>query len=297
MKNISVRQLRYLEALAQCCHFGKAAERCRISQPALSMQIKALEDELGLMLIERKPGGVVLTPKGEEVLRRAEDILSRLEDLSEYAQIHEKPLTGPLKFGVIPTIGPYVLPSLLSAVTEQFPALQLMVRESQTAHLVADLLEYRLDLALLALPLGEDRLDEMPLGVDEFVLVVPQGHALAKRTSIGQEQLAGTNMLLLEEGHCLRDQALSFCTMIGKDGISEFGATSLATLVGLVVGGHGVTLLPQMAVPAEISSRTDIATIAFAEPKPERVVGLVWRKNSPRAREFELFGETVRSLL
>ena len=261
------------------------------------MQIKALEDELGLMLIERKPGEVGLTRRGQEVVARAEDILTRLEDLSEYAQAHELPLTGALKLGVIPTIGPYMLPQLLSGLAGKYPALQLMVRESQTAHLVADLLEYKLDLALLALPLGEGRLDEMSLGVDEFVLAAPYDHPLAKLKSIGQQELAGTNMLLLEEGHCLRDQALSFCSMIGKDGISEFGATSLATLVELVVGGHGVTLLPKMAVAAEISTRADITAIAFTDPRPERLIGLVWRKNSPRAQEFELFGEIVRDLL
>lgn len=293
MSSLSLRQLRYFDALADCGHFGKAAARCHISQPALSTQIRELERELGCALVERTARGVVLTPAGAEVLERARAVLTGVESLSEAARREARLLEGTLRLGVIPTIAPYLLPRLLPLVRERHPHAALSLRESQTAHLVEELIEGRLDVVLAALPLGRTELEERALFEEPFVLALPAGHPLAGPGEIPVEVVGADSLLLLEEGHCLRDQALSVCKHIAPGHIESFGATSLATLVQLVAAGMGLTLLPDMAVPVETGPSTQVVLRRFVPPQPKRTVGLAWRRTTPLRSHFEALGKLV----
>jgi LysR family transcriptional regulator, hydrogen peroxide-inducible genes activator len=282
----TLKQLRYFAALAKTLHFGRAAECCRITQPAMSMQIRELEAALGVTLVERSPAGVLLTAAGAEVAGRARDVLVAVQDLVDLARHREMVLAGPLSLGVIPTIGPYLLPQILPRLHAAYPELRLSLRESQTEHLIDALVAGTLDLLILALPVGRDDVSTMALFEDAFTLAVPAGHHLAERSVVRQEDLRAERLLLLEEGHCLRDQALSLCHAAGAEQADDFRAASLATVVQMVINGYGGTILPELALPAEVGAHPRLRIVRFAEPAPGRTVGIAWRASSPRRVEY-----------
>jgi LysR family hydrogen peroxide-inducible transcriptional activator len=295
MANISMRQLRYFDALAQSLHFGRAAEQCAVTQPALSMQIQELEREIGVILVERTRAGARLTPEGEEAARRVAAILASMRDLADYARHSAGLLRGPLALGVIPTVAPYVLPRLLPALKAEHPGLDLRLRETQTQHLVADLVAGRLDALLLALPIDQPEIETQVLFEDAFVLALPSSRRLPARAVATQELFEHDRLLLLEEGHCLRDQALSFCGLKQVEHLNTFGTTSLSTIVQMVANGFGVTLLPRMSIEIE-ARRAGIQILPFMPPEPHRAIGLAWRRSSPRKRDFEELGRIVARL-
>jgi len=283
MINITLKQLRYVEALARHRHFGNAARDCAISQPALSMQIKELEDTLGTPLIERGARRIRLTGFGEDVVARARDILRAVDDLGDLARAAKAGLAGRLRVGVIPTIAPYLLPAFIAKLSALHPELELRVRETTTSRLLQALAEGQLDCAILALPVSEPGLSEVPLFEESFVLVRPQSEA---NTPVpDHEGLRAMRLLLLEEGHCFRDQALSFCNIQSTRPRELMDGSSLSTLVQMVGAGMGVTLLPEMAVPVETRAAA-VAVARFAEPQPTRTIGMVWRRTSPLAEEL-----------
>lgn len=289
---ISLKHLRYFAAVARYGHFGKAAEHCAISQPALSMQIQDLEEELGLKLIERRARGAVLTEPGKEIARRAARILGEVRDLADYANQCGQLLSGPLRLGVIPTIAPYLLPHLLVTLRERHPHLDLHVRETQTSVLLAELENGQLDVLFLALPVEAADVETLRLFEDRFLLAMPTGRRPRARVRAGPELIKNDRLLLLEEGHCLRDQALSYCNLRQVSSIDTFGASSLATLVQMVSNGMGLTLLPEISVAQECT-RGDIALVRFEDPQPTRTLGLAFRASSPRRRDFEELGRLI----
>jgi LysR family hydrogen peroxide-inducible transcriptional activator len=287
---ITLRQMQYLAALARERHFGRAAEACAVSQPALSMQMRELEREIGAELVERRPGEIALTETGREVAQRAERILAATRDLVDFAR-HRELLSGALKLGIIPTLAPYLLPRLLPQLQKAHPALRLAVRETQTAILVEELSAGELDCLLLALPVEGPDIDTLALFEDRFLLAAPKNERLPKRR-LTIEDVDARRMILLEEGHCLRDQALAFCAARRRDMPAALGSTSLATVMQMVANGYGVTLLPEIAT--EVEARDARVRLArFAAPEPGRIVGLAWRKTSPRRKDFEALGEAV----
>jgi LysR family transcriptional regulator, hydrogen peroxide-inducible genes activator len=293
---LSFRQLRYLKALAEHRHFGRAAAACAVSQPALSMQIRELEKQLGTELVERRPGDVLLTGIGREVLRRAEMILAAERDLVDLARHQGRPLTGRLALGVIPTLAPYVLPKLLSALQARYPHLQVELRETQTHALLAELDHGALDVLMLALPVLDAEVETLRLFDDPFLLAVPAGDSCSRATRVSATDIDPRRLLLLEEGHCLRDQALAYCSDTRRDGVLGLGATSLATILQMVASGYGVTLVPQVAVDVEVRDER-IKLLRFASPQPGRTVGLAWRRTSPRKVEFVALGQIVTKVL
>lgn len=292
---VTLRQLRYFEALARAKHFGMAADQCAVTQPALSMQIKDLERELGVELVERRGNTIAVTLAGQEIASRAEAILNQVRELSDFARQHQGVLTGPLRLGIIPSIAPYLLPAILTEVERQYPALDLQIRETQTGALVEELVRGDLDAALLALPIQQPQVETMALFDDRFLIAVQrqaaQGWASSDlRTRIGQERL-----LLLEEGHCLRDQALQFCHIANMQARKALGAASLTTIMQMVAAGHGITLLPELCAQAEVD-RQRVALIEFPEDAPMRTVGLAWRRTSSRKSDFRALGNLIRSI-
>ena len=282
MQSLTLKQLRYFEALARIGHFGRAAEDCAITQPALSMQIKELEGQVGAPLVERSARQVRLTALGQQFAARAREILRSVDELGDLSRAAGDGLSGPLRIGVIPTVAPYLLPRLIQALARQFPALDLQPRETVTKRLIEDLLELRLDIAMVALPVSEPGLHEEPLFDEEFVLVRPASDA--ERPVPNAENLQQMRLLLLEEGHCFRDQALSFCKLPqAPRGLME--GSSLATLVQMVGAGIGVTLIPEMAVEIE-TRNTNVSLARLAAPRPSRTIGMVWRKSNPLAERF-----------
>ncbi len=293
----TLRQLRYFGTLAETLHFGRAAERCHITQPAMSLQIAELEKSLRVALIERRSRGITLTQEGEEIARRIRAILTDVKDLEDYAHHRSKMLVGQLKLGVIPTIGPYVLPSVLPALKQEFPHLELAVRETHTEHLVRELHETKIDVALLALPVDSPGLEELALFNDAFHLAVPADHPLANQNTVSHDALQEERILLLEEGHCLRDQAVAFCQTARAGGFDELAASSLSTIAQMVANGYGVTLLPDMATAVEMRDEDDMHILRFHEPAPYRIIGLVWRRTSPRKEEFAELGRAITRTL
>lgn len=292
MANITLKQLRYFEALAHTQHFGRAAEECSVTQPALSMQVQELEQGLGVALLERTRTGFRLTDLGREFAERSRRILADVRDLSEWAIHSGTRLAGMLRLGVIPSVAPYLLPPLLPLIQRAYPELKLHVRETQTATLVQELNDGKLDVLLLALPLKHQDVEELPLFDDRFLLAVPKGHAISGKLRATPELIAHERLLLLEEGHCLRDQALKYCELKQVEGVDTFGASSLATIVEMVAAGYGVTLLPRMSVGVEVRGR-DIEVVRFAAPEPSRKIGLAWRQSSPRRADFIELGNLV----
>jgi LysR family hydrogen peroxide-inducible transcriptional activator len=289
---VTLRQLRYFEALSRHLHFGRAAEECAVSQPALSQQIQDLEADLGAGLIERSRSGVRLTPTGREVAARAQAVLRSVEDLAAFARHSGRTLDGRLRLGVIPSIAPYLLPRILPSLQTRYPGLDLEIRESQTRGLLDDLGEGRLDVVLIALPSGRGDFEELTLFDDPFVLATRADRAAPGSASIG-DVIAGERLLLLEEGHCLRDQALALCGASNPDLRTQLGATSLTTILQMVAGGYGVTLLPAMSVELETRNNPHVAVRRFAAPEPHRRIGLAWRRSSPRAADFRALGALV----
>ncbi len=291
MNNLTLKQLRYFEALAHQGHFGRAAEVCSISQPALSMQIKELEETLGTQLIERGPRQIRLTRFGEALAERASEILRAVDELGDLARASQDRMVGRLRLGVIPTIAPYLLPTLIRSLSDTHAALDIHVRETLTPKLIRELGEGRLDAAIVALPVSEPAFAEVPLFEEAFVLVRPLSDA-AKPVP-NADMLREMRLLLLEEGHCFRDQALSFCSMQTVRPWAGLDGSSLSTLVQMVGVGLGVTLLPEMAIAVEGRS-ADVSIARFANPQPSRTIGMIWRKTSPLAEQFQVIAEAVR---
>lgn len=292
---LTLRQLRYFTAVARIRHFGRAADECSVSQPALSLQIQELEATLGGPLLERGRGGVRLTPLGEEIDRRARAILAEVTDLTDFARHAGRALSGPLRLGVIPSIAPYLLPLILPALRERHSALELSLREALTNVLRTELEDGAIDLALLALPLDHPRLQTMELFADPFLFLSPAGRDPAVLPDHPMH-IDPDELLLLDEGHCMRDQALTYCRMTDSAARRQFGAASLATIVQMVANGMGSTLLPAIALPVELRGAPTVQVTRFASPEPERMIGLAWRSASPRAAEFRLLGETLKAL-
>ena len=288
---ITLRQLRYFNALARQGHFGRAAEACAISQPALSMQIKDLEDALGGVLLERSPRQVALTTFGEEAAPRVRDILRLVDELEDLARASRDRLAGRLRIGMIPTIAPYLLPEVIGNLTRMHPEIDIHVRETLTPKLIEELADGRLDTAIVALPVSEPSLVEVALFSEHFLLVRP-GEDEGKPVP-SSKMLRTMRLLLLEEGHCFRDQALSFCNMQSSPPREVLDASSLSTLVQMVSAGIGVTLIPEMAVAVETRSAS-VSVTRFKNPQPSRTIGMVWRKTSPLARQLLQFSEVVR---
>ncbi len=292
---ITLRQLRYLTALARHRHFGKAAEDCAVTQPALSMQVRELEREIGAELVERRPGDIALTDTGLEVADRAEQILTASRDLVDFVR-HRELLSGRLALGIIPTLAPYILPRLLPRLQAQYPRLRLEVRETQTKTLLAELAGGELDCAMLALPADAADIETLPLFDDRFLLAVPAADRLPARGRVGIEDVDQRRLILLEEGHCLRDQALAFCASKRRDQHAGLGATSLATVMQMVANGYGVTLLPEVAVDAETRDAR-VKLLRFSAPEPGRSIGLAFRRTSPRKKDFEVLGQIITQTL
>ena len=290
----TLRQLRYLASLARHRHFGRAAEECSVSQPALSVQIQELEAGLGTVLVERNRGRIDLTPDGLEIARRASRILTEVGDLVDYARHRRSLLTGPLRLGVIPSIAPYLLPDALPELKRRFPELNLQLRETITETLIHELGSGVLDLILIALPIDDPELETLHLFDDKFVLASHATKNNKRSREAALDVLAHERLLLLEEGHCLRDQALSFCRLVTPEARESFGASSLATVVQMVAHGYGITLLPEMAVASAVHDRKDIRLQHFPAPEPKREIGLAWRKTSPRKADFHAFAALLK---
>lgn len=292
MTNITLKQLRYFEALARHGHFGRAADTCAISQPALSVQIKDMETELGAPLFERAARHVRLTSIGEDLAGHVRQILQSVDDLADVARAAQDGTMARLRLGVIPTIAPYLLPKLIGQLTRAYPDLDVHLRETMTARLVEELFEGRIDAAIVALPIGDPGLTELPLFDESLVLVRPATDAAIPVPS--RAELTQMRMLLLEEGHCFRDQALSFCNMpsaMPRDGLD---GSALSTLVQMVGAGLGVTLIPEMAVSVE----TGAAAVCVAKldgPQPQRTVGIVWRKTNPLRAQLQEIRHIART--
>ncbi|PPQ30437.1 hydrogen peroxide-inducible genes activator [Rhodopila globiformis] len=290
----SPQQLRYLIALAESRHFGRAAQACSVTQSTLSAGLLALERQLDTSILDRDAGRhVVFTPLGLELVERARTALSALEAVSEAVLAAREPMGGPLRMGVIPTIGPFLLPRLMPALRRAFPRLKLYLREDTTANLAARLNANRLDLLLLAVPCECPGAEAMPVARDAFVVALPPDHRLAGEEQISPAALSTERLLLLEDGHCLRDQALAVCGLLAGDGTGEqdgFAATSLHTLVQMVANGLGITLLPRLAVAAGIVEGTGLVLRPLAGAGAWRTLGLVWRQNAPRASDYRALG-------
>ncbi len=301
---ITLRQLKYLSALAKHGHFGRAADDCAVTQPALSMQIRDLEKELGLALVERRPGDVTLTEAGLEIVRRADEVLAKSRDLVDFAQHRAQPLTGRLTLGLIPSLAPYALPKMLPQLQSRFRELRLELRETQTRQLLDDVRGGALDAAMVALPVHESELETLHLFDDKFLLAVPVDDPRKENVRVAAHDIDQERLILLEDGHCLRDQTLAFCATaqggrrngaMSSDRMT-FGASSLATVMQMVANGYGITLIPQIA--ADVERRDSrVKFLRFKEPQPGRSIGLVYRRTSPRKRDFAVLGDVVKETI
>jgi len=285
----TLRQLRYLQALVRYRHFGRAAEACAISQPALSMQIRDLEKELGVELVERRPGEAALTDVGLEVARRGERVLAATRDLVDFARHRGRILSGRLKLGIIPTLAPYVLPKVLPNLQARYPDLTVELRETQTKALIEELAAGELDAIMLALPLPDAEIETIRLFDDAFLLAVPADDPLPRSARVNPREIDQQRLILLEEGHCLRDQALAYCATARQHMPLRLGATSLATVMQMVANGYGVTLVPEVAVDVEVRDER-VKLLRFTAPEPGRTIGLGWRRTSPRKADFLALG-------
>lgn len=298
---MNLRTLRYLVALAEEQHFGRAARACFVSQPTLSAQIRKLEDELGNVLIERGPGRFLLTEFGREVVQRARSIVREADQILEMAKRSQDPLSGTLSLGFIPTLGPYLMPHIMPGLHAEFDTIRWHLSEYQTHELLERLLQGVLDVGIMALPHGAEDdgvLKSQSLFREPFVAALPPGHALGRNTTVTTNDLAPEALLLLQDGHCLRDQALSVCGLAEPDN-QEFTATSLETLRQMVAAGLGVTLLPQLAVrgaPATVEAGA-LTIRPFKKPVPFRVIGAVWRQSSAKSLAIEQVCETIRTCM
>ena len=283
---MKLRELEYLVAVDEERHFNRAAERCFVSQPTLSGQLKKLEDELGVLLVERTRRQVAMTEAGKAVAAQARKVLTEVKTIKEIVQAFDDPMFGELHVGLIPTLAPYLLPRIMPGIRTQYPKIKLWLHEYQTAVLLEKLRRAELDLLLLALPVDSNDFSQLHLFNEPFQLAVPKDEELAKQTIITLDDLSGREMLLLEEGHCLRGQALDVCFMAGAQENIGFHASSLETLRQMVGEGMGMTLMPQLAVPAQQSGQDRIKYLPFADPKPSRQVGMLYRRGSYREETF-----------
>ncbi len=293
---MNLRDLKYFVALAEHRHFGHAAAACFVSQPTLSTQIRKLEDELGVVLVERAPRNVMLTPAGLDVAARARRIVADVEQMREVARRSRDPEAGVVTIGIFPTLGPYLLPHVVPNLHARFPALELRLVEEKSDELLARVRDGKLDAAILALPVHDDQLHVEPLFEEPFLLAVPAGHALAGRSSLVLDDLADQRLLLLEDGHCLRDQALDVCQLAGTGEKSGFQATSLETLRQMVAAGVGITLLPALATRPPVVQPDSIRLVLFEGEQPSRRIAMVWRRSSALDTFLGRLADVVRDL-
>ncbi|MDP9084252.1 MAG: LysR substrate-binding domain-containing protein [Pseudomonadota bacterium] len=294
---MNLKDLKYLVALADTGHFGKAAERTFVSQPTLSAQLRKLEDYLGVKLVERQPKNVQLTEVGKQVVVRARRMLDESAEIIALARNNTDPFAGKLKVGLIPTIGPYLLPRIMPKMRKTLPNLSLMLYEHQTEPLLKKLREGEIDLGILALPILQDGMEARVLYEEQFTVALPNNHPLTSKSAIKVQDLKGHTLLLLEDGHCLRDQALEVCSRVDVHEAEDFRATSLETLRQMVVAGLGITLLPELAVESPFGSQRGLTVRQFAKPAPSRTVGAVWRKSSTRAAAVAAVSEVVERVM
>lgn len=293
----TLRQLQFLDAIAQKGSFSRAAEACHVTQPTLSAAIKELETLLDVQLVERRARGASLTAAGSEIARRARMVLTEAQDLVAAAREAGKPLTGTFRLGAIPTIAPYVLPHIMPALRTAYPDLKLFLREEKTDRLVDDVRARRLDAALIALPWEASGIETEAIADDEFLFIAPAGHPLTSKNGLSPDDLAEADVLLLEDGHCLRDHALSVCALNTGPADADFSATSLQTLVHMVAGGLGVSLVPRVAADAGLLAGTDVEMRPFTAPLIGRKIGVAWRAGSPRKDEARLISGIIRESL
>jgi LysR family hydrogen peroxide-inducible transcriptional activator len=291
--DIKLKDLRYLVAVADTGHFGKAAARCFVSQPTLSAQLRKLEEYLGVELVERQPRQALLTPAGVEVVARARLIVAASDEVVEIARSHRDPLAGQLRIAFLPTIGPYLLPTVAPQLHKALPRLELMLHEHQTEPMLERLRAGELDMGVLALPVDLDGLHAEPLYDEPFMVAMPASHALAARKQLRALDLRGATLLLLEEGHCLRDQALEVCGRVPVREKQDFRGTSLETLRQMVAADAGITLLPELATRGAYAQSRGVAVRPFAKPVPVRRIGAVWRKSSPRAAALAAVAKVI----
>ena len=294
---MNIRDFEYLVALDELRSFRKASERCHVTQPTLSGQLRKLEDYLGVLLVERTKRKVMLTPVGKEVVRRARLILQEVEQIEEISVSFKDPMQGKLRMGLIPTLGPYLLPFMIPAMVQEYPRLQLFLYEEQTHILLKKLSDAELDVIILALPVSSSGLSEIKLFDEPFLLALPRGHELSIQDSVSLSDLSEERILLLEDGHCLRDQALEVCMMAGATENPEFQGTSLETLRHMVSAGMGVTLMPYYSVFPNSGSNPPMTYLQFDAPVPSRKIGLLFRESSQRREGFLSIANTIRSSL
>lgn len=292
---MNLRDLQYLVAVAKHRHFGKAADACFVSQPTLSTQIKKLEDELGVTLIERNNKQVMLTEIGEAIVAKAEEMLQTGNDIKNLAEHYRDPESGSLSLGVIPTLAPYLLPHIMPAIKKRFPKLKTWLYEEQTAVLLRKLLGGHLDAAVLALPVEETTLKSLPLFTEPFFAAVPSQHALAGKSSLTLQEVAKTDILLLEDGHCLRDQTLDLCRKVGATEVEGFRGTSLETLRHMVASGAGITFMPALAANTNKQAGNKIKILPFKPPQPSRQIGLVYRSSSHKESIFKDLAAVIKT--
>jgi LysR family hydrogen peroxide-inducible transcriptional activator len=293
MADLKLKDLKYLVAIADTRHFGQAAELCHVSQPTLSAQLRKLEEYLGVPLVERQPRRVMLTAAGEQIIVRARRIAEASDEIVEIARSHKDPLAGRLRIGFLPTIGPYLLPSIAPKIRKALPRLELMLYEYQTVPMLEKLRAGELDMGVLALPVEMDGLDSRELYEEPFVVALPSDHPLTKKTQLRIEDLDGVTMLLLEDGHCLRDQALDACSRVDVNEKQDFRATSIETLRQMVAIGAGVTLLPELASRGGHASPKGLVLRPFVKPVPTRHIGAIWRRSNPRTAVIEAVSRLI----
>jgi LysR family hydrogen peroxide-inducible transcriptional activator len=291
---MKLRDLEYLVAVDEERHFHNAAKRCFVSQPTLSGQLKKLEDELGVLLVERTRRQVAMTDVGEAVAQQARKILAEVKAVEEIVQSFDDPMAGELHVGLIPTLAPYLLPTIMPGIRRQYPKLKLWLHEYQTSVLLEQLRRAELDLLILALPVDTDEFSEIQLFDEPFQLAVPEDDPLAQQSIITLAELRKREMLLLEEGHCLRGQALDVCFMAGATENVGFHASSLETLRHMVGEGMGITLMPQLAIPSRRSEMNEIRYLPFMDPKPSRQIGMLYRKGSYREETFTRLRQLIQ---
>ena len=294
---MNLRELEYLVAIAEDRHFHKAAERCCVSQPTLSGQLKKLEQELGVQLVDRNNRQVIMTEVGQAVSEQARVVLTAAKAIKEIAQTFHDPMAGELHVGLIPTVAPYLLPLIMPALKKHYPKLKLWLHEQQTAVLLKQLRKAELDLLILALPVETNEFSEINLFNEAFLLAVPKDEKLAKKNHVSLSDLDDKEMLLLEEGHCLRGQALDVCFSAGASEQSGFQATSLETLRHMVAEGLGITLLPALSIPKNVHRGDNIRYLPFSNPQPSRRIGMLYRKGSYREEAFSKISEVIQTVV
>ena len=293
---MNLRDLKYLTALADYQHFGKAATACFVSQPTLSTQIKKVEEELGVTIFERAPGNVMLTPIGEQIIARAREVLREVDEMLTLAKRSQDPESGEVRLGIFPTLGPYLLPHMVPALHKEFERIEWFLIEEKTDNLTEQLKQGKLDAALLAMPINDEQLTVAPLFKEEFLLATPKQHALSRDKHLEMNDLKGETLFLLDEGHCLRDQALEVCKLSGAREQQDFRATSLETLRQMVGTGLGITLLPKLATLPVVHGSEEIEVTPFVGEPPYREIAMVWRQSSPITPTLQSVAEFIKTL-